>query len=120
MQAGKFRTRITIYRRIEDTSAPNASGEPPTTWEVLCACWSRKIEQGGKELYRALQTYPETQLLYEIRKQPGITFRRTDRIHEGDADSTMLTEPTIDVLGIIDPDEGRGRRLRFAAREFAA
>lgn len=116
MRAGSLRTRISILRRTE--GAQNANGEPIVTWEQLGTFYSRRIDQGAVEVFRAQQTWAEAQYVYEIRTVPNITFRRTDGIVEGGPPTDETEAPTVDVLGIVDPDQGKGVRLHLVCREY--
>lgn len=116
MPSGRLRTRISILRRSEGSQ--NSSGEPAITWSLLVTCFARRIDKGAREVYVASQTWAEATSFYEIHNPLSITFQRTDGIVEGDPPALNTTPPTIDILGISDPDEDRRRRLYLVCREY--
>lgn len=109
MQAARLRTRVAIERPVYTTGTMGENVESTPT--ALGSFWVEILAAKGRELETMQQTWAEARFNVRMRHQPGITFRRSDRITWGSR--------TLDIVDVEDPDQ-RKRELNLICREIVA
>jgi SPP1 family predicted phage head-tail adaptor len=104
MRAGKLDRRITIERR--DATTNPANGEDIFTWVQVVSCWAEFVANRGQEFFSAEQKQAETDCMFRIRTQPGISPEM--RI--------LYDGRHFDVTSVI-PMRGRAAGLELMAKE---
>lgn len=107
MQAGKFRTPLTLKR---NSITQNSSGEDVITPTTLGVYWADVQPMTGREMEAVSQRWAEARFRITARYRPDIEMRRADHLYWGTR--------TLDVLDA--EADAKKHVLTIYAKEFTA